>query len=155
MGTGETGKQGSGIAPIAEAVTIHPVKLLYLEDDANDVELLQLACEQNEPDCEVTAAMSRAAFVAALQSGRFEGVLSDSGVHDLFGADAVKLSRSLAPALPYVFLCGAMSEAKRADLLAAKPDGIFSKDRPGSVGLAIGLLRKLSGPRVARRPWHG
>lgn len=123
------------------------MKLIYLEDDPRDVELMQLMCGRNEPDCELTAVTSRAAFVAALQTGRFDGVLSDSSVHDLFGADAVRLARRLAPAVPYVFLCGAMDDAKRADLVAAKPDGIFSKDRPADVGLAIGLVRNMRAAR--------
>jgi CheY-like chemotaxis protein len=127
------------------------VKLIYLEDDPRDVELLQLTCAQHEPDCELTAVTSRAAFVAALQTGRFDGILSDSGVHDLFGADAVRLARRLAPTLPYVFLCGMMGDAKRADLLAAKPDGIFSKDRPEDVGLAIGLVRRMTAAPEASR----
>jgi CheY-like chemotaxis protein len=120
-------------------------ELLYLEDDVHDVELLQLACKQNEPDCVVTAAMSRADFIASLQSGRFDGILSDSGVHDLFGAEAVQLARGLTPALPYVFLCGVMNETKRMELLAARPDGIFSKDEPADTGRAIALLRSLRG----------
>lgn len=119
--------------------------MLYLEDDRHDVELLQLLCLQDEPDCEITAVSDRQAFEAALESGRFAGILSDSGVHDLAGPDAVKVARLLAPTLPYVFYCGTMAQQKRAVLLAAKPDGIFSKDRPGDAGLAIGLLRKLSG----------
>lgn len=118
------------------------MKVLYLEDDARDVELLQLACEQDEPDCDLTAAMSRAAFIAGLKSGRFDGILSDSGLADLPGPEAVRLARSLAPALPYVFLCGAMSETKRAELLAMKPEGVFSKDRPEEVAQAIALLRQ-------------
>jgi CheY-like chemotaxis protein len=121
------------------------VKVLHLEDDLRDIELLRATCAHREPDCQLTAVMDRATFVAALQTRRYDGILSDSGVHDLFGADAVKLARSLAPGLPYVFLCGLMGDAKRADLLAAKPDGVFSKDRAEDVSLAIDLLRKLSG----------
>jgi CheY-like chemotaxis protein len=121
------------------------VKLLYLEDDPRDVELLQMLCLHDEPDCEITAVSDRLAFLQALESGRFAGILSDSGVHDLAGPDAVRVARLLAPTLPYVFYCGTMAEAKRTGLLAAKPDGVFSKDRPDDLGLAIGLLRKLSG----------
>lgn len=121
------------------------MKVLHLEDDLRDIEMVRIACAREAPDCQLTPVMDRATFFIALQSGRYDGILSDSGVHDLFGADAVKLTRSLDPALPYVFLCGFLGEAKRMDLLAAKPDGIFSKDRAGDVGRAIRLLRKLSG----------
>jgi CheY-like chemotaxis protein len=123
--------------------------LLYLEDDARDVELLQLTCAENEPDCELVPAMSRTEFVAALQTGRFDGILSDSGVHDLLGADAVRLARSLAPTLPYIFLCGMMDPAKRADLVAANPDGFFSKDQPGDVERAIALARSSQAKRLS------
>lgn len=120
------------------------VKLLYLEDDHQDVELLLMLCQQEAPDCEITAVGDRLAFIQALETGHYDGILSDSGVHDLAGPDALRVARLLAPALPYVFFCGLMSDTKRAGLLAAKPDGIFSKDRPEDLGLAIGLLRKLS-----------
>jgi hypothetical protein len=77
-----------------------------------------------------------------IAEGCYAGILSDSGVHDLFGAEAVQLARSMAPGLS---LCVFVSDAKRADLEAAKPDGVFSKDRAKDAGLAIGLIRKLSG----------
>lgn len=106
-----------------------------------------MICLHQEPDCEITAVGDRMAFVKALESGDYAAILSDSGVHDLVGPDAVRVARLLAPAVPYVFYCGTMASAKRAELEAAKPDGIFSKDRPEDLGLAIGLLRKLSGGR--------
>jgi CheY-like chemotaxis protein len=127
------------------------MKVLYLEDDPGDIALFQQASAGEEPDCELTAVTDRASFVAGLQSGSYAGILSDSGVFDLAGPDAVKLARILAPALPYVFLCGTMSDGRRAELLASEPEGIFTKDRPGDFGLAIGLLRKLAGERSQRR----
>lgn len=129
------------------------LRLLYLEDDARDVELLQLACQHSDPDCELTPAASREAFLTALQSGLFDGILSDSGVHDLPGPQAVKLARKLAPGLPYVFLCGMMDPKKQWELVAANPDGIFSKDRPEDASLAIGLVRKMNEYRKASPSW--
>ena len=62
---------------------IDSVKLLYLEDDPQDVELLQMVCLHQEPDCEITAVGDRMAFIAALERGDYLGIISDSGVHDL------------------------------------------------------------------------
>lgn len=123
------------------------MKLLYLEDDPLDVELLQLACAQLMPECSITAVTDRGSFLKALEDSSYGGILSDSGIFDLAGPDAVKLARMLAPTLPYVFYCGTMSEAKRADLLAAEPDGMFSKDEPADLALALALLKQLSGGR--------
>lgn len=129
------------------------LRVLYLEDDEHDVELLQLACQQNDPDCELTPATNREGFIRALQSGFFDGILSDSGVADLPGREAVKLARKLAPGLPYVFLCGVMDPSKQAELVRANPDGIFSKDRAEDAALAINLVRKMNEYRNApRRP---
>lgn len=125
------------------------LKLLYLEDDVRDVELLLASCQLSEPDCEVTAAANRQEFLRALQGGKFDGIVSDSGVHDLFGADAVGLARKLAPGIPYLFLCGAMEPAKRQALLAARPDGIFSKDEPEDSAHAIKLVRAMKQYRDA------
>jgi CheY-like chemotaxis protein len=130
------------------------LKLLYLEDDARDIELFQFACQKNDPDCELIGAMDREAFVTAVKIGGFDGILSDSGVPDLPGPDAVRLARRLAPGLPYVFLCGVMDAAKRAGLVAANPDGIFSKDQPDDPRLAINLIRAMkkyrAGPGAGR-----
>ena len=38
------------------------------------------------------------------------------------GADAVRVARLAAPALPYVFYCGTMSETKRAELAALRAE---------------------------------
>jgi CheY-like chemotaxis protein len=135
------------LAGALENGNLRSVKLLYLEDDPNDVELLQMLCLHQEPDCEITAVADRVAFVQALESGKYAGIISDSGVYDLTGPEAVRMARRLAPAMPYVFYCGTMADAKRAELAGAGPDGIFSKDNPEDLGTAIGLLRKLAGCR--------
>lgn len=139
----QTSLDGSAAAPSAP-VRSRPLRVLHLEDDQRDIELLQLACEQSDPDCELTAASSRAAFQRGLQSGFFDGILSDSSVPDLSGVEAVRLARKLAPGLPYVFICGTMDPRNHWDLVAANPDGIFSKDKPEDAALAINLIRKMN-----------
>lgn len=118
------------------------MKLLHLEDDPTDILLLQAICLHEESDCELTPAMDRDAFIAGLQSGRYEGILSDSGVFNLDGPEAVALARSMAPGLPYVFLCGMMTDARREALMRASPEGMFSKDDPSGFTQAVHLLRQ-------------
>jgi CheY-like chemotaxis protein len=109
------------------------VNLLHLEDDANDLELFAVWCRDQWPECSMTPARDRDTYIAALRSGQFTGIVSDSGLHNLTGAEAVALARAYAPALPFVFLCGAMSPEKKAELTAAKPDALVSKDDPKAV----------------------
>ena len=126
-----------------------PLRVLHLEDHEYDAELIQLACHRVDPECELTPVATREAFIRALQSGLFDGVLSDSSVHDLPGREGVKLARRLAPGRPYVFICGVMDPTKQAELVRANPDGMFSKDRPEDAGLAIELIRKMNEYRTA------
>ena len=132
--------------PVMPATPSRPrvLRVLHLEDDERDVELLQLTCQRHDPDCEITPATDREGFRRALQSGFFDGIVSDSSVHDLSGPEAVKLARKLAPGRPYVFLCGMMDPVKQLALVRANPDGIFSKDRAEDPALAINLIRKMN-----------
>jgi CheY-like chemotaxis protein len=121
--------------------------LLYLEDVPQELDLLKKVYALDEPDWQITAAMSRASFITALQSGSFDAIMSDAGVHQLFGVDAIKLARRLAPRLPFAFVCGRIGVAKKKKLLAAVPDGLFYIRQDGPK-LAIGLLRRLVANRT-------
>jgi len=107
-----------------------------LEDDGRDVELLRMRCAELE-NCELIWASSRAEYLSAFAESKIDGVISDSGVFDLTGLDALALARRAAPNVPFVFLSGAMSQAARDRILAAGPDGVFSKDNPEEVNAAL------------------
>jgi len=54
-----------------------PVRILHLEDDAADAELMRSALTQAGVDCEVSRVASESDFVAALDSADFDLILAD------------------------------------------------------------------------------
>jgi DNA-binding NarL/FixJ family response regulator len=116
------------------------MRLLHLEDHPLDAELLKNYCEQHARQCELVWVDNRKDFLARL--GSCQGIISDSGVHDLTGIEALAIARREHPSIPFVFLCGVASESSIASLQAAGPDGVFSKDRPAEVAAALRLVLK-------------
>jgi CheY-like chemotaxis protein len=113
------------------------VKLLLLEDDPFDIELTQIGCRDAWVDCEIEAVGNRRDYLAALERGGFDGIISDSGVADLGGDEALRFARERAPGVPFIFLCGAVSGERREELLAAGPDAMVSKDNRDQVIAAL------------------
>ena len=116
------------------------MKVLHLEDDPLDAELLAIGCTRRWPDFQATVVKSRGEFVTALRSSQFDVIVSDSGVALFPGTDALAVARQLSPNTPFIFVCGTMSDLRRAELEAAGPDAILSKDTSDSL---VPTLEKL------------
>ena len=78
------------------------LRLLHLEDNEDDVELVRTALTREGLDCDILAVDSREAFRAALQQTRFDAVLSDSGVRGYNGGEALADARQRSPEIPFI-----------------------------------------------------
>jgi CheY-like chemotaxis protein len=122
------------------------MRLLHLEDDKFDIELTGIWCSSQWPGTEIVAVSNRSDYLMALRDQQFDGIVSDSEVSGLVGAEAVKLARLYAPAVPFVFLCGTMSDDSRHNLLAAGADAVVSKNEPDEVRETFARLFRGSNP---------
>jgi len=122
------------------------IRLLYLDDDAKDVELLRHRIEAGWPEAVVLWTDRRSEYMSALGVGGLAGIISDSSVPDLSGIEALRIARELAPGTPFVFLCGTMSPKRKAEIEAACPDGIFSKDSDAGVFQALRKICRAAHP---------
>jgi CheY-like chemotaxis protein len=118
------------------------MKLLHLEDNQFDLELTGLWFLREWPGSEIVPVTTRSQYLVALRGGNFDGIVSDSEVSGLMGAEAVKLARLYAPSVPFVFLCGTMSETNRDALIAAGADAVVSKNEPEQMRAAFARLFK-------------
>jgi signal transduction histidine kinase len=78
------------------------LRLLHLEDNGDDVELVRTALTREGLDCDILAVDSREAYRAALQQTRFDAVLSDSGVRGYNGGEALADARQRSPEIPFI-----------------------------------------------------
>src|SRR6201999_1279793 len=85
-------------------------RILLLEDDARDAELIQELLETNSYECEVTRVQTRAEFVAGLEDAGINLILADYKLPSFDGLSALKLALDARADLPFIFVSGSLGE---------------------------------------------
>src|SRR5579864_2154460 len=87
-----------------------PLRILYLEDDPNDAELVQETLAADGVSCELTRVETEPAFVAALQKGGVDLVLADYTLPSFDGLSALRIVQKHWPEVPLIFVSGTLGE---------------------------------------------
>jgi CheY-like chemotaxis protein len=112
------------------------LRILHLEDSLEDSELVQFALAENGVEHEMNAVGTKARFLAALESGRFDVILSDSSVPGFDGKAALALTRTWFPETPFIFVSGhepddealaALKEAGATDFVSKSKMHLLAK----------------------------
>jgi PAS domain S-box-containing protein len=91
--------------------TVKPLlRILYLEDDPEDAELVQAKLEAEGIACEVTRVETRADFLTSLEQDGFDLILADHSLPSFDGISALKLAVENRPEMPFIFVSGTMGE---------------------------------------------
>ncbi len=105
------------------------MKILHLEDNANDAEMIGVVLQAAWPGCEVLAAAKREEFLAQLFH-QPDIILSDFNLSGFNGLEALRLAREKAPAIPFIFLSGTIGEDRALEALRSGATDYVIKDRP-------------------------
>jgi signal transduction histidine kinase/CheY-like chemotaxis protein len=87
-----------------------PLRILLLEDNTHDAELIQELLEADHFICEVTRVQTRAEFVASLGNAGINLILADYKLPSFDGLSALKLALAARPDLPFIFVSGTLGE---------------------------------------------
>jgi len=87
-----------------------PLRILLLEDNSHDAELIQELLEADYFVCDVTRAQTRAEFVAGLQDARIDLILADYKLPSFDGLTALQLALDARADLPFIFVSGSLGE---------------------------------------------
>ena len=87
-----------------------PLRILLLEDNAADAELIQELLEAEYIVCDVTRVQTRAEFVAAVEDKGLDLILADYTLPSFDGLSALKLAVEGRPDLPFIFVSGTVGE---------------------------------------------
>jgi PAS domain S-box-containing protein len=87
-----------------------PIRILFLEDDPEDVELIQALFEADQFACEISRVETKAEFLFALQESEFDLILVDYTLPSFDGLSALALARKVQPDLPFIFVSGTLGE---------------------------------------------
>lgn len=95
------------------------VRILHLEDDSIDHELIASAMRMEGLDCEVSWVSTRRAFEEALDRGSIDVILADYHLPGFDGQAALELSRLRQPSVPFLFVSGFIGEEVALETLKA------------------------------------
>ena len=92
-----------------------PVQILYLEDDARDVELVRDTLQQSSLAFALRIASNRVDYEAALAQTRFDLILSDYRLPDYDGMAALAMARSQQREVPFILISGTLGDEQAVD----------------------------------------
>jgi signal transduction histidine kinase len=90
------------------------LRILHLDDNPDDVELVRFALERGGLDCRIEAVSDRDGYVAALRARTFDLILSDSGIPGYDGGAAITAARDACPDVPFIVVSGGVDKSSRA-----------------------------------------
>src|SRR5919202_1073305 len=107
-----------------------PLRILYLEDDPLDAELIQATLADGGIGCEVSWVQTRTDFTAALEGAdEFDLVLADYSLQDFDGLSALEVTREVRPEVPFVLVSGAVGEDRAIEALKSGATDYVLKQR--------------------------
>jgi PAS domain S-box-containing protein len=87
-----------------------PLRILHLEDDAADAELVRDTLEVEGIACHIARVESESGFIASLKQGDFDLIFADYTLPSYDGLSALKLAQREFPHVPFLFVSGTLGE---------------------------------------------
>src|SRR3989441_50205 len=106
-----------------------PERLLLLEDNECDAELLRRSIRAEWPNCDLVRVSCKSGFEAALNECKFDLILSDYMVPGFPGLVALSLALERCPDVPFLFISGAIGDEVAVESLKAGATDYVLKDR--------------------------
>jgi len=113
------------------------LRILHLEDNPDDAELIEMLLTGQGIGCEIERVETRADFIAALERGEFDLILSDFSLPSFDGLSALELAREKRPEIPFLFVSGTLGEEVAVDALKSGATDYVLKERLPRLGPAV------------------
>ncbi|MFA5056578.1 MAG: response regulator [Opitutaceae bacterium] len=120
-----------------EPTPLFPPRILHLEDNPADAELIHVALGREWPGCHVMRVETQAGFLEGLQQSEYNLILSDFSMPGFDGLSALALARRHRPEWPFIFLSGTIGEDHAVEALKHGATDYVLKDRMGRLVTAI------------------
>jgi PAS domain S-box-containing protein len=124
------------------------LRILMLEDDANDAELVDRALRRDGVECETLRVDAQQPFLDALENFKPDICLLDYKLPFFDGATALELLRKRHPQIPAVMVTGALGEEAAIELLKLGARDYVLKDH--MIRLVPAVRRALSEAQAIR-----
>jgi signal transduction histidine kinase len=125
-----------------------PLRILYLEDNLADAELVHETLDGDGIACEVTRVEAEGEFRAALRRGGFDLILADYTLPAFDGLSALEIARQHRADVPFIFVSGTLGEEVAIDALKMGATDYVFKTRLSRLAPAIQRAMREAGERV-------
>ncbi|HTL12824.1 MAG TPA: response regulator [Bdellovibrionota bacterium] len=129
----------------------HPLKLLLIEDSAEDAALLSHLLKKEGFDLDVTRIEGAEALREELRRGPWDVVISDFNLPRLTGLQALEIVRSVQKDLPFILVSGSVGEQLAVQAMRAGAQDYIMKDNPARLAAAVRREMAEAGERRKRR----
>ncbi len=126
------------------------MRILHIEDSAEDAELVRLLLSEEWPDCEIDVISNPTDLVARLDRVSYDLILSDFSLGSFTGLDALKIAKEKTPGTPFIFLSGTIGEDRAIEAVQAGAQDYVIKDRMKRLVTAVHRAIKDSHDRRQR-----
>ena len=114
-----------------------PLRVLHLEDDVRDRELVQAALEAEGIQVELTRVETEQDFVSTLNRGGFDVILADYTLPSFDGLSALRIAQRQLPNVPFLFVSGTLGEDVAIEALKTGATDYVLKTRLSRLGPAV------------------
>jgi CheY-like chemotaxis protein len=128
-----------------------PLRILHLEDNPQDAELIQAMLEAEGIACQITRLDSEPDFSAALEHARFDLILTDYTLPSFDGLSALKIALEKCPDVPFLFVSGTPGEEVAIETLKIGATDYILKHRLSRLVPAVQRALRESHERAERR----
>jgi PAS domain S-box-containing protein len=127
------------------------LRILSLEDDPNDTELIQAMLEAEDIACQVKRVETEAAFVAALEAGDIDLILADYTLPSFDGLSALRVAKEQRPGLPFIFVSGTLGEEVSIEALKVGATDYVLKTRLSRLVPSVRRALREAAERIERK----
>ncbi|MEZ0256422.1 MAG: PAS domain S-box protein, partial [Chthoniobacter sp.] len=126
------------------------VRIIHLEDDLLDRELVAAMLENNGIECELIYAQDRESFRHLLEKEDADLIISDFSLPGYDGGRALELARQMREEVPFIFFSGTLGEEAAVESLKNGATDYILKQRPERLVAAVRRALRDAAARRAR-----
>jgi len=113
------------------------IKILLLEDNKSDADLLQYELKRSGFNFTATVVQTREGFESALESFDADIILSDYSLPSFDGLSAFKIKQKKCPDIPFIIVSGTIGEENAVELIKNGVTDYSLKDKLFALGPKI------------------
>src|SRR5436309_11044977 len=133
------------------ALMEEPLRILYLEDNPTDAELVRARLAAEGIACEIVCVQTGTDYASAIDQGGWALIISDFTLPAYDGMSALALAHTKRPDTPFIFFSGTVGEEAAIDALQKGASDYVLKPRPARLVSAVKRALREAEERTERK----